>query len=266
MFLNSGMRRRRLGSAGQAGNRLILAHSALKNGSSFLGTYFFFCTLPCSTNHCWNRFTKLEVDALIVALDVPDRVCCDNGASEPAHIALPMLLRRLAYPARYVDIFHAFGWEKTRFSRVTRTLAAFLYHRWSHILYFDPSRLNRFKLAEYAKKVHDKGSALPNVWGFVDGTLRRTARPVRNQRILYNGWKRIHALKFHPVVTPDGFHSHLFGPIEGRRHDETVYQQSGLSGFSITTPSHPMAPLLLSMVILPMDCPSTSSRHSRGPI
>ncbi|QRV83926.1 DDE superfamily endonuclease [Ceratobasidium sp. AG-Ba] len=174
------------------------------------------------------RFTKVEADKLIVALDIPNRILCDNGASEPAQTALPMLLRRLAYPARYHDIFRSFGWEKSRFSRVTRTLAAYLYRRWAHILYFDPHRLNHKKLAEFAQVVYKKGAALKTVWGFVDGTLRRTARPVRNQRILYNGWKRIHALKFHSVCTPDGIHSHVFGPVEGRRHDETVYRQSNL--------------------------------------
>ncbi|KAF8600003.1 hypothetical protein BDV93DRAFT_419038, partial [Ceratobasidium sp. AG-I] len=157
-----------------------------------------------------------------------------------------MLLRRLAYPARYSDISQAFGWEKSRFSRITRTLAIFIYKRWSHILYFDHYRLNPVKLAEYASAVHHKGAALPNAWGFVDGTLRRTARPVRNQRIVYNGWKRIHALKFHSVVTPDGLHSHLFGPIEGRRHDETVYKQSNLDHL-LHTYSH--APNGLPLVI-----------------
>ncbi|QRV95939.1 DDE superfamily endonuclease [Ceratobasidium sp. AG-Ba] len=160
--------------------------------------------------------------------NIPTRVLCDNGVSEPAKIALLMLLRRLSYPARYIDLFYMFGWEKSRFSRVTRTLAAYLYRRWAHILYFDPHRLNRYKLADYAAAVHARGAALKNVWGFVDGTLRRTTRPVRNQRIIYNGWKRIHALKFHSICTPDGIHSHLFGPIEGRRHDATVYEQSNL--------------------------------------
>ncbi|KDQ05999.1 hypothetical protein BOTBODRAFT_181997 [Botryobasidium botryosum FD-172 SS1] len=63
---------------------------------------------------------------------------------------------------------------------------------------------------------------------FIDGTLRKIARPTHNQRIVYNGWKRIHCLKYHTVLTPDGIHSHVFEPIEGRRHDSTLYEQSGL--------------------------------------
>ncbi|QRV83921.1 DDE superfamily endonuclease [Ceratobasidium sp. AG-Ba] len=164
------------------------------------------------------RFTKVEADKLIVALDIPNRIlyCPPNATSTPC---LPCTVSRY-FPLIWVG--------KIPLSRVTRTLAAYLYRRWAHILYFDPHRLNHKKLAEFAQVVYKKGAALKTVWGFVDGTLRRTARPVRNQRILYNGWKRIHALKFHSVCTPDGIHSHVFGPVEGRRHDETVYRQSNL--------------------------------------
>jgi len=46
---------------------------------------------------------------------------------------------------------------------------------------------------------------------------------------LYNGWKRIHCLKYHSLVAPDGLAIHVYGPVEGRRHDETLYKESGLS-------------------------------------
>lgn len=161
-------------------------------------------------------------------MDLPDPVICDNGTQESAKTALAMLLRRLAYPVRYCDLYQAFGWEPSRVSRITRTLASYIYRRWRYLLHFDTQRLSPEKLRSYATAVHQKGAPLDVVWGFVDGTLRRTARPVRNQRILYNGWKRIHAIKFHSIVTPDGIHSHLFGPVEGRRHDETLYRESGL--------------------------------------
>jgi hypothetical protein len=67
------------------------------------------------------------------------------------------------------------------------------------------------------------------VCGFIDSTLQQTARPVWNQRILYNGWKRKHCWKYHCVLAPDGIVMHVFGPVEGRRHDQTVYRESGLA-------------------------------------
>jgi len=73
-----------------------------------------------------------------------------------------------------------------------------------------------------------KGCPSPFISAVIDGTLKKHACPVRNQRIVYNGWKRIHCLKYHILLSPDGLVIHIYGPVEGRRHDETVYKQSGL--------------------------------------
>jgi hypothetical protein len=46
---------------------------------------------------------------------------------------------------------------------------------------------------------------------------------------VYNGWKRIHALKFHAIITPDGIIIHVWGPVEGRLTDEQLYEDSGVA-------------------------------------
>ena len=83
-------------------------------------------------------------------------------------------------------------------------------------------------LGIYAEAVHDKGAALQNCFGFVDGTLRRIARPKRNQRVTYNGHKRVHGIKFQSLVVPNGLITNLSGPYEEKRHDSTMLYQSGL--------------------------------------
>ena len=45
----------------------------------------------------------------------------------------------------------------------------------------------------YADAVHQSGAALDNCWGFIDGTVRPVCRPGVNQRVLYNGHKRVHS-------------------------------------------------------------------------
>ena len=72
------------------------------------------------------------------------------------------------------------------------------------------------------------GSPLPNCFGFVDGTVRPIARPDENQRVVYNGHKRVHALKIQSFVTPNGLIANLSGPFEGRRHDAGMLHESGL--------------------------------------
>ena len=67
-----------------------------------------------------------------------------------------------------------------------------------------------------------------NCFGFVDGTVRPCSRPRQNQRILFNGHKRMHALKFQLVVFPNGLICNLYGPVEGRRHDSGMLAESRL--------------------------------------
>ena len=79
----------------------------------------------------------------------------------------------------------------------------------------------------FADAVHDKGAPLENCWGFVDETVRPICRPGENQRILYNGHKKVHAIKFQSVVTPNGLIANLYGPVEGRKHDSGMLGDSG---------------------------------------
>ena len=60
---------------------------------------------------------------------------------------------------------------------------------------------------------------ITNCLRFIDGTLRPIRRPEKRQRAVYNGHKRVHALKFQAVALPNGIIANLFGPVEGRRHD-----------------------------------------------
>lgn len=82
----------------------------------------------------------------------------------------------------------------------------------------------------YAQAIEQKAEHLKNCIGFVDGTVIRIARPSNNaiQRAVYNGHKRSHALKFQPIVLPDGLAIHVDGVHEGRRHDVTLWNRSNL--------------------------------------
>jgi hypothetical protein len=72
-------------------------------------------------------------------------------------------------------------------------------------------------LCNYAEAVSDRNAPLENCWGFIDGTVRPICRPQQNQKLVFNGHKRVYGLKFQSIVIPNGLISHLYGPIEGRR-------------------------------------------------
>ena len=83
-------------------------------------------------------------------------------------------------------------------------------------------------LKSYVEAIYRKGSTLNNVWGFIDGTTRQCARPRRDQRLVFNGHKRYHCLKYQNITTPNGIIANLFDPLEGRRHDSFVLGHSGV--------------------------------------
>ena len=68
-------------------------------------------------------------------------------------------------------------------------------------------------LETYPHAVHQKGSPLSNCFVFIDGTVRPICRPRENQRIVYNGHKRINAYKFQSVALPNGVIANIYGPL-----------------------------------------------------
>ena len=102
-------------------------------------------------------------------------------------------------------------------------------NQWARLLTdFNQDWLSRNNLENFAACIHRKGAPLDNCWGFIDGTVRPVSRPGEYQRILYNGHKKIHAIKYQSVVAPKGLIANLYGPTEGRRHDSGILADSGL--------------------------------------
>ena len=109
-----------------------------------------------------------------------------------------------------------------------------LHHR--RITAWNQAILNPLVLQHYADTVSDKGAALNNCFGFVDGTVRPICRPGEHQRMVYNGHKRVHALKFQAVALPKIDSSSLVNfpykltslSSEGKRHDAAMVADSNL--------------------------------------
>jgi hypothetical protein len=72
------------------------------------------------------------------------------------------------------------------------------------------------------------------VFGFIDNTMNATCRPgggpsrdgkdaPRNdpiiQRAWYNGWKKLHGMKWQTIDLPNGMNFHVFGPVSIRHND-----------------------------------------------
>ena len=117
----------------------------------------------------------------------------------------------------------------SQFRIITAAVINFIYNQHSHRLRsFNQAWLFPANLQTFADVIHDAGAPYTNCWGFVDRTVRPVCRPGTIQRTLYNGHKRVHAIKFQSVIAPNGLIANSYGPVEGRRHDSGMLADSGL--------------------------------------
>lgn len=174
------------------------------------------------------RFTKDEIQQLVTLLKLPRTMTTANCSWSNLE-GLCILLSRLCFPKRYVDMVRDFGRSKSQLSVIFNEMVYFINNKWSFLLNsFDQPWLQEQKLREFANTIHDKGCPFTNCIGFIDGKIVPNCKPIREQRELYNGKDRIHGLKYQSIVTPNGLIAHLYGPVEGSKHDSTLLRQSNI--------------------------------------
>ena len=159
-------------------------------------------------------FEKCDIPLLVDVLGLPDEIKCKQGTICNSTEGLCIVLKRLAYPCRYSDLISIFGRPVPEIAMISNTVIDFIFeHHGRRISEWNHTILNHHALQTYAEAVSDKGAALHNCFGFVDGTVRPICRPNTNQRIVYNGHKRVHALKFQSIAIPNGLIANLYGPV-----------------------------------------------------
>ena len=108
-------------------------------------------------------------------------------------------------------------------------ITCLIFNRIYHLLTdLDQPWLSPQDLKTSAGSIYNSGAALENSWGFFDGTVRPICISGRNQRVVYNGHKRVHALNFQSVAAPNGLIANLYGPVESRRQESAILAMSGL--------------------------------------
>ena len=173
------------------------------------------------------RFDKDDITILAQALRIPDKITCPNRTTATGIEGLCIVLRRLSYPCRLEDLEPLFGRSKVELSYIFNDVLDYIYSVHSHLLEdLNQSWLSHENLDQFANAIYERGGPLDSCWGFIDGTVRPICRPQTNQKLVYNGHKRVHGLKFQSIAVPNGLIAHLYGPIEGRRHDAGMLRES----------------------------------------
>lgn len=164
------------------------------------------------------RCRKSDIEMLGELLNLPPKFVCPHGSVYvySGIEGLCLWLKRLEYPCRYSDLIYRFGKPPPVLSMIHNEVVYFIYNEHGHLVtswWNQHSILSARNLQKYADAIHAKGAALENCFGFVDGTVRPICRPKKWQRSVYNGHKRVHAIKFQSISLPNGLIGHLYGPV-----------------------------------------------------
>ena len=147
------------------------------------------------------RFHKNDVPILLEALQLPQSFTCHQGTICDGIEALCITLRRFPYPV-------------PELSMISNLVMDTIYQEYNHRLTrWNNTLLNPPLLESYARAIDSKESPLPNCFGLIDGTVWPICRPEQNQRIVHNGHKRVHGLKYQSVVLPNGMIANMYGPV-----------------------------------------------------
>ena len=154
---------------------------------------------------------------------LPDILTCYNGVKVDKVEGMGIFLKRFAYPCRYLDMIPRFARPVPQLCMISNLVMDHIYTTWNHLLSaFNQEWLSIQNLIKFSDAVCQKSGAIDNCFGFVDGTVRPVSRPGKNQRVLYNGHKKVHAIKFQSLAVPNGLVANLYGPVEGKKHDSSM--------------------------------------------
>jgi hypothetical protein len=195
------------------------------------------------------RFTKRQLRQVLIGLRLEGDFLLDNGAKYSGETILLSSLYYMHRPMTQEQVADFIG--ITCQPNVSRIFSFFLNHleHWDHLIATDPDvhSLDMWApfVPEFKRKImqfHIPGIdtfRYRNVMGFVDGKLHRVCRPLQRpehsligvdtQQTVYNGYKKLHAVKFQSVVAPNGIIIQLSGAYRGRVHDSTALRRSGLN-------------------------------------
>ena len=160
------------------------------------------------------RFEKRHILQLEEVLQIPALMKCNQRSVFTGTEGLCLLLKRLAYPCRYSDLIHRFGRPVPVLGMITNKVIDYIYDVHHHkITTWNNDILNPVALQMYADAISAKGAALNNCFGFIDETVRPISKPGERQRVMYNGHKRVHGIKFQSIALPNGLIGNMYSPV-----------------------------------------------------
>ena len=129
------------------------------------------------------RFAKNDLYTVLDVFNIPNRIIASQGAACSDLEALCILLKRIAFPCRYSDMTPMFGKNMTEMCLIYNKMVDHIYQQHAEKLKdWNQPMGAPGQLQIYVDIIRAKGAPLDSCFSFVDGTVRRIARPKNNQR------------------------------------------------------------------------------------
>ena len=112
---------------------------------------------------------------MVRLLCVPDTIRTDCGYIVSGRTAFCILLYRMAFPCRYVDMRMLFHLPDSLLCEAFNYMLHFMNDTWGPLLTLDVGRLVP-QLETFAEALQAWGCPLPLCWAFIDGTVRGICR------------------------------------------------------------------------------------------
>jgi len=196
--------------------------------------------------------TKQELRSLYAGFQFPDKVVTPSRhvftGEECFLFGLYHLCNITKFDNEIIKI--RFGFTKVLASFCFKAFLSHMINNWGYLLtnnmdFWVPtmrgcSNAINEKCMEYGLDMGDNF----NICGFTDNTMNSSCRPGggprqpgvladRNdpliQRAWYNGWKKLHGLKFQTIDLPNGMNAHVWGPFSVRHNDNWSLTNSNLN-------------------------------------
>ncbi|OAD74835.1 hypothetical protein PHYBLDRAFT_167176 [Phycomyces blakesleeanus NRRL 1555(-)] len=167
------------------------------------------------------RFTLSEIKAMCATMNLPLYLEFKHSKSYTVRVerefAFALVLYWYTFPQKYTTMKSVWGMSAKTLGLIVNKFTELLRNKFKNELEFDTRQFS----SENCK-------TFPNVVGFVDGTMQKVSRPssYEDQKLIYNGWKHIHCIKYQAIATPNGITSSLVGPFIGSTHDARIFDES----------------------------------------
>ena len=153
---------------------------------------------------------------------------CHNQYNTHFETGMIVLLYRMSCPqCLHPDMEHELKMRKSKLSLIICMFSTAL-HQFA-TPYLNDVTLWVHRMPYYAMLIEQKMEGLMDcICSFIDGTIRRTVRPLYHQTSIYTHFKKCHGVKFQCVTVPEGFIASLQGPWPSQTHDAHMLCDLGL--------------------------------------